>query len=129
MVVDTSAVCAIVFDEPDRKAFTTAIDYDSVRLMPLVTLVESRLVVERRKGPGVADEVDHLVRDGEIEVVPLTLEQASVATQALQRFGKGVHPAGLNFGDCFPYALAKVSGESLLFKGDDFRRTDIAAVL
>jgi ribonuclease VapC len=91
------------------------------------TLIQSRLDAEGRKGPSAILDVNNLIADGQIEIIPVTLEQAEVATAALRRFGEGRHPAALDFGDCFAYALAKVSSEPLLFKGRDFSRTDVAA--
>ena len=85
------------------------------------------MVVEGRGGAGAGDELDSLLKRARIELVPVTQEHVDVARQAWRRFGKGNHPAALNFGDCFAYALAEVTGEPLLFKGDDFALTDIEA--
>jgi ribonuclease VapC len=125
MVVDTSALAAILFDEPDAGEFEAAIANDAVRLISAATVVEASLVVERRFGEQGGKELDALLREAEFEVVGVSQEQVNFARRALRTYGKGVHPASLNFGDCFPYALAKASGEPLLFKGEDFSKTDI----
>ena len=126
MVIDTSAVMAVLLDEPERGRFTALIGAATPRRMSAVTLVEATMVFEGRKGPAGAGRVDRFVEDGEIEVVPVSVDQARLAQEAFRRFGKGRHPAGLNLGDVFAYALARATGEPLLFKGDDFARTDIA---
>jgi ribonuclease VapC len=128
MVIDASAIVAILFDEPERARFAAAIDAAAPRLLSAVTFVEATLVVEGRKGPSAERMIDRFVEDGEIEVVPVAIEHAQLACAAFRAFGKRRHPANLNLGDCFAYALAKATGEPLLFKGDDFSRTDIARV-
>ena len=127
MVIDTSALLAILDDEPERRAFNEAIEGAEARLMSVATFVEASIVVEVRKGAEGLRDLDLFIDRGRIELVAVDAEQARVARQAFSRFGKGRHPAGLNFGDCFPYALAKVLGQQLLFKGQDFSRTDIVA--
>ena len=128
MVIDTSAVTAILRDEPDAKAFADAIWDAPTRSMSAVSVLEAGIVAERSKGgPGV-QRLNVLLREAEIQIVPFDAEQAMAAIEGFRRFGKGNHPAGLNFGDCAAYSLARVSGEPLLFKGDDFARTDVAAV-
>lgn len=129
MVIDTSAIAAILFDEPERPGFVRAIDDAAVRLLSAASLVEATLVVEGRKGPRAKRLVDRFVADGEIEVVPLTLEQAELACEAFRKYGRARHAAALNLGDCFTYALAKATGERVLFKGEDFARTDLLSVL
>lgn len=129
MVIDTSALLAILMNEPDAAAYRAAIEADDVRLVSAATLVEAGLVVETRFGEPGGRELDLLLRKGDFDVVPVDAEQAEIGRAALRRFGKGRHPARLNFGDCFSYALAAASGEPLLFKGDDFRKTDVPAVL
>lgn len=129
MVIDASAVIAILFDELERSLFAAAIDAAPLRLLSAVTFVETTLVVEGRKGRRAERMVERFVEEGEIEVLPVTIEHAQLACEAFRTFGKGRHPAGLNLGDCFAYALAKATGESLLFKGDDFARTDIVRAL
>ena len=97
--------------------------------MSVANFLEAALVVEGRAGVAGGRELDLLVEAASIELVPVSVEQAQAARRAWRMFGKGNHPAGLNFGDCFAYALAEVSGESLLYKGDDFRLTDVESVL
>lgn len=125
MVIDASAIVAILFDEPERARFAAATDAAALRLLSAVTFVEATLVVEGRKGRRAERMVDRFVEDGEIELLPVTIEHAQLACEAFRAFGKGRHPAGLNLGDCIAYALAKASGEPLLFKGDDFAQTDV----
>ena len=128
MVLDTSAVIAILLGEPEAESFAAAIEADPTRLMSAATALESALVIETRKGPAGGREYDLLMHRAQIEVVSFTAEQFDVARNAWRKFGKGRHPAGLNFGDCFSYALAETSGEPLLFKGDDFGLTDVRAL-
>ena len=127
MIVDTSAVLAVLFREPDARRYEDAMAEAWPRRMSVVALLEAAVVVEGRGGTAAGHELDVLLETAEVELVPLTLEHAAAARHAWRRFGKGNHPAALNFGDCFAYALAKVTGEPLLFKGDDFARTDIEA--
>jgi ribonuclease VapC len=128
MVVDTSALAAILFDEPDAEQFEAAIEIDPIRIISAATFVEVSLVVERRFGEQGRNELDALLLEAGFEVVAFSEEQAKIARQALRTYGKGSHPAGLNLGDCFAYALSKTSGEPLLFKGQDFPRTDVQVV-
>jgi ribonuclease VapC len=129
MVIDTSAVMAILFDEADAPFFEEAIEADPVRLMSAGTLVEAAIVVEARLGPAGGRELDLLLHAAAVDIVPVDREQAELGRQAWRRFGKGNHRAALNYGDCFAYALAKRSGEPLLAKGDDFPRTDVTLAL
>ena len=129
MVIDTSAIVAILMKEPETVHLLTAIAEDDTRLMSAVTVAEAGIVLERRRGFEAGRDLDSVLQEAEIEIVPVDLEQANGARRAYRRFGRGNHPAGLNFGDCFAYALAEAHGEPLLFKGDDFSRTPIAAVL
>jgi ribonuclease VapC len=128
MVLDSSAVLAILFDEPERRAFTSAIERDPRRMISAANLLESALIVESRRGEPAGRELDLLLHRADIQVVPVDVDQVELARSAWRRFGKGRHPAGLNFGDCFAYALAAASDEPLLFKGDDFASTDVASV-
>lgn len=125
MVIDTSAIVAILFDEPERRRFNELIEADGTRLISAVTFLEAALVVESRRGEAAGRELDLLVHRAQVSVVPVDAEQAEVARVAWRRYGKGRNVAGLNYGDCFSYALAKVSGEPLLAKGADFIQTDL----
>ena len=125
MVIDTSVLVAILFDEDDAETLEAAIDADPTRLMSVASVLETSIVVETRFGEIGGRELDLLLHRVPIDVVGVTVEQLDVARKAFRHFGKGRHRAGLNFGDCFAYALAKVPGEPLLFKGDDFARTDV----
>ena len=125
MVVDSSAVLAILFSEPERDTFSAALTGAGVRLMSSVNALEAAVVVSSRKGPYGVREFDLLLHHAEFEVVPFTVDHFRLARDAYERYGKGRHPAGLNLGDCCAYALARHTGESLLFKGDDFARTDV----
>ena len=125
MIVDTSALLAILQDEPERRAFNEALEGADARRMSAATFVEVSIVIEARHGLAGQRDLDHFLDRAGIEVISVDAEQAKVARGAFSRFGKGRHAAGLNFGDCFSYALASVLGEPLLFKGDDFRKTDL----
>lgn len=126
MIVDTSAIIAILFDEPEAPRLAAALAAAETRRISAATLVEASIVVEiQTRGRG-GSQLDALLRAAAIQVEPVTAEQALIARQAFVDFGKGRHRAGLNFGDCFPYALAKATGEPLLFKGEDFAKTDVA---
>ncbi|ETX00378.1 MAG: ribonuclease [Candidatus Entotheonella factor] len=128
MVIDTSALVAILFDEPDAEQFELAIEAESRRLMSAASILETSIVVESRFGESGGREFDLLLYKAQIEIVAVTPEQIDIARYAYRTYGKGRHPAGLNFGDCFVYALCKVSGEPLLFKGNDFSQTDVEQV-
>jgi ribonuclease VapC len=128
MVLDTSSLVAILRDEPERRAFIRAIDAAPSRLISTATLVEIAIVIEARHGAEGARALDLFLARAGIEPVAVDVEQARTARQAFVRFGRGRHRAGLNFGGCFSYALAVERGEPLLFKGDDFGHTDVAAV-
>jgi ribonuclease VapC len=125
MVVDTSALLAILQDEPERRSFNEAPESAHSRLVSVATLVEISIIIESRYGAEGLRDLDLLVERAGVELVPVDVEQARAARSAYSRFGKGRHPAALNFGDCFSYALARVLGEPLLFKGDGFSRTDL----
>ncbi len=128
MVLDTSALLAILQDEPERRAFNLAIEAADTRAMSAAIFVEVSIVLEARYGIGAVHDLDLFVERAAIDLVPVDAEQARVARRAFSRFGKGRHPAGLNFGDCFAYALSSVLGEPLLYKGDDFTQTDLTRV-
>jgi ribonuclease VapC len=128
MVLDTSAMLAVLLNEPDADAFRRAIEADPVRLLSAATLLETAIVIEARVGDAGGRELDLLVHKAAIEVVAVDAGQADVARHAYRRFGKGRHVACLNYGDCFAYALSQSVGEPLLFKGDDFSQTDVTPV-
>ena len=127
MIIDTSAVLAVLLGEPDAEHYEKTIASALPRRMSVVGLLEAAIVLESRGGTAAADELDLFLQTAEIELAGVTAEQAQAARRAWRRFGKGNHPAGLNFGDCFAYALAETNNEPLLFKGEDFSRTDIEA--
>lgn len=129
MVINTSALMAILADEPERPAFVAAIEAADTRLISVATLVEISIVLETRHGAEGPRQLDLFIDRAGIEIVPVDVQQAREARRAFSRFGKGRHAAGLNFGDCFAYALAITTGEPLLFKGGDFSRTDVERVL
>jgi len=128
MVVDTSAVLAILQDEPERRRLNEALEAADSRVMSVATFVETSIVIESRFGAEGLHHLDLFVDRAGMVLAPVDVEQARVARAAFSRFGKGRHPASLNYGDCFSYALAQVLGEPLLFKGDDFTQTDIRPV-
>ena len=127
MIVDSSAVLAVLNREPDAERYEARMLTASTCRMSAANMLEVTMVVESRGGPAAGLELDRFVERLGVEVVPVTLEQLASARYAWRRFGRGNHPAALNFGDCFAYALAEVSREPLLFKGNDFARTDIVA--
>lgn len=129
MVLDTSALLALLLDEPEAEDFRVAVEEDATRLVSAATLLETALVIEARKGEPGGRELDTLIQKAEVVVVPVDAEHVFEARRAYRRFGKGRHTAGLNFGDVFAYALARTAGEPLLFKGDDFAKTDIGRVI
>ena len=125
MIIDTSAMVAILYREPEAEAFTRLIhDADECRIS-VASYVELSIVVENQLGPEGMRLAEAFFRRAGVTVEPVTVEQGELARQAFLDFGKGRHKAGLNYGDCFPYALAKATGELLLFKGNDFSQTDI----
>jgi len=127
VVVDTSALIAVLNMEPEAARLAAALESDATRLISAVTVVEAGLVIESRYGSAGGRELDLFIAKASLSVEAVTPEQAEVAREGWRRYGKGRHSAGLNFGDCFSYALAKVTGEPLLFKGDDFTHTDVTA--
>jgi ribonuclease VapC len=128
MVIDTSALVAILQREPERRPFIEAIEAADARLMSVATFVEISIAIEARHGAEGLRDLDHFIARAGIELVPVDAEHGKVACRAFSRFGKGRHRAGLNYGDCFAYALATSTGEPLLFKGDDFVHTDVTLV-
>lgn len=128
MVIDTSALLAVLQQEPDAESIARTIENASLRLLSAANLLEASIVIESRKGDVGGRELDLLLYRGQIEIVPLDQEQAEAARAAWRQFGKGRHPAALNYGDCFAYALARTRQLPLLFRGTDFSQTDIECV-
>ncbi len=129
MVLDTSALLAILLDEPERRQFNECIEASTKRFLSAATLLETSIVLESRSGEMAGRELDLLLHRAKIEVVAVDEQQIEIARAAFRRYGKGHSPAGLNYGDCFSYALAMASGEPLLYKGRDFSRTDVTSAL
>ncbi len=129
MISDTSAIAAILFDEPDAERYAQLIIDAERCLMSAASFVELSIVVERQLGPIGSRQLDVFMRTAGIVIEPVTVEQAHIARQAYLDYGKGRHQAALNFGDCFAYALAKANREALLFKGEDFSKTDVLSAL
>lgn len=125
MVIDTSALVAVLFDEAEREEFVEAMAQAPRLLISAGTLIECSVAVEARSGESAGREVDLFLHRGGVEVIAIDEDQASIARTAWRTYGTGRHAAGLNLGDLFSYALATSMGEELLFKGDDFVRTDI----
>jgi len=126
MVIDSSAIVAILFGEDDAKELAATIVAAETRLMSAALFLGTAIVVESRYGEAGSEKFDQLLKTAKIQIEPVTAEQAESARIAYRSFGKGRHPAKLNFGDCFSYALAKVSGFPLLYKGNDFVQTDVS---
>jgi ribonuclease VapC len=130
MIIDTSALIAILRAEPDAAGFAEAIEAATSRRMSAANFLEAAVVIDSQRNPVVSRRFDELVGAAEIQIEPVTEVHARIAREAYRDFGKGSgHPAGLNFGDCFAYALAQDSGEPLLFKGNDFSQTDLKSAL
>lgn len=127
MVIDTSALLALLNMEPEAARLAAAIGSDTARLISAATVVEAALVIESRYRWAGCRELDLLIVKASLSVEAVTPQQADTAREAWRRYGEGRHPAGLNFGDCFSHALAKVTGQPLLFKGDNFTPTDVTA--
>jgi len=125
VVIDTSALLAILLGEPERGKFLQLLSESETRLLSAANALETAMVVESRRGEAAGRELDLFLHRTKIEIVAVDEEQFSIARFAWRKFGKGRHPAALNFGDCFAYALTKTSSEPLLAKGDDFQRTDL----
>lgn len=130
MIVDTSALVAVLRAEPDAELYTRAIQDAPVRRLSAASYLETGVVVDGRRDPVASRRFDDLLAEAGFIIEPVTAEQARIAREAFRDFGKGSgHAAGLNFGDCFAYALARDKGEKLLFKGTDFARTDVASAI
>ncbi|ULE34034.1 type II toxin-antitoxin system VapC family toxin [Mycobacterium sp. IDR2000157661] len=125
MVIDTSALVAMLSDEPEADVFEAAVEADGTRLMSTASYLETAIVIETRFGEPGGRELDLWLHRAAVELVAVDAGQVEVARVAYRTYGKGRHRAALNYGDCFSYALAKVSNQPLLFKGDDFAQTDI----
>lgn len=125
MVIDTSALLAILQNEPERRIFNEAIEASEVRSFSTASYVETSIVLESRYGAEGVRDLDHLIARAQITLEPVDAGQALLARDAFRKYGKGRHPAGLNFGDCFSYALSRSLDRPLLFKGSDFPRTDV----
>jgi ribonuclease VapC len=125
MTVDTSAIIAILRDEKDAPTMVRALQRAQIRRISAANYVEAAIVTDGNRDPVLSRRLDDLLREGKIAIEPVTVKQAEIAREAYRDFGKGRHRAGLNFGDCFAYALAKETGEPLLFKGDDFLHAGI----
>lgn len=126
MVIDTSALIAILLNEAAASRLLTVLELSASSGLSTASLVEAGIVMHGRLGTEGERRLDRLLFRLGVEIVPVSREHAEIAREAFRRFGKGRHPAGLNFGDCFAYALARALGEPLLFVGDDFSRTDVA---
>src|SRR5438552_11666873 len=125
MVIDTSAVLAMLQREPERRSFLEAIEAADSNRMSVASFVESSIVIESRYGSEGLRDLDQFISRASIELMPVDREQGQLARSAFSRFGKGRHRAGLNYGDCFSYAAALNLGEPLMCKGDDFIHTDV----
>ncbi|MBA4090284.1 MAG: VapC toxin family PIN domain ribonuclease [Sphingobium sp.] len=129
MIVDTSALVAILYGEEEGGSFAETIQRADICRMSVATFLELTLVIEKQLGPEGTRHAENFVRRAGIQIEPVTVEQGLIARQAFFDFGKGRHPAGLNYGDCLAYALAKAIDEPLLFKGNDFSQTDVESAL
>lgn len=125
MVIDTSVLAAITFNEPEAAAFLERIADDPIRLISAATVLEAAMVIETRLGETAGADLDLWLYKADVEIVPVTAEHADRAQRAWRRYGKGRHPAALNYGDCFSYARAALAGEPLLYTGNDYSQTDI----
>lgn len=128
MVIDTSALVAIFLGEPERKRFLEHILQAETRMISAANALETGIVLEARRGEAAGREFDLFIVRAKLELVPVDAEQVEIARSAWRKYGKGRHAAGLNFGDCFAYALTKFSEQKLLAKGEDFRFTDVELV-
>ncbi|MBF0240671.1 MAG: type II toxin-antitoxin system VapC family toxin [SAR324 cluster bacterium] len=128
MVIDTSAIIAILLGEPEGMPLSHSIVQDNKRIISSFSVLESSIVIEAKKGPSGKKELDLLLHRIMAEIIPFNIDQMEIARIAWSKFGKGRHPASLNIGDCCSYALSKYSGEALLFKGEDFSKTDLVVV-
>jgi ribonuclease VapC len=125
MVTDTSALVAILQNEPERRKFNEAIEAAETRSMSTASFLETSMILESRFGADGVRDLDLFIAKAKISLIPVDEEQAHLARDGFRKYGKGRHPAGLNYGDCFSYALARSRDEPLLFKGEDFSKTDV----
>lgn len=125
MILDSSAVLAVLLREPEQDRFLALIESAEICRLSAATFVEISIVIESQTGDAGINRLNDFLRRADVEIEPVTVEQAQLASRAWSDYGKGRHPAALNFGDCFSYALAKALDEPLLFKGSDFARTDV----
>lgn len=128
LVVDTSAAVAVILGEPGGEELAVYLEDALTRMMPAAIRVELGIVIEARLWPAGQDVIDRFLRDAKIDIVPVDADLAARAVSGWRRYGKGRHPAGLNFGDCFTYALAERTGHPVLCTGDDFAATDITVM-
>lgn len=128
MIIDSSAIIAILLQEPEAERIAHAISRDTIRMVSSATWLEISITAFLRVGEEGLRSLDLLAAKSRIEIVPMLPKHADIARRAFKQFGKGIHPARLNFGDCIVYALVKDTGEPLLFKGEDFSQTDLTAV-
>jgi ribonuclease VapC len=128
MIIDSSALIAILLQENEAKIFAQIIAQAKIKMMSVANWLEIQMVAIGRGGDSLALDIDVLVALNHIEIVPVTMKQGQGARHAFARYGKGIHPAGLNFGDCFAYALARDMRRPLLCKGKDFEQTDVERV-
>jgi ribonuclease VapC len=129
VIVDSSALLMVVFGEPDVEIYLRALSGAPACKMSAATFVEAMIVAENRGSDRAVRQAEQVIRQRRITIVPVTVEHAFLAVRGFSMYGKGRHAAGLNFGDCFSYALAKAMDEPLLFKGDDFRKTDLTPAI
>jgi ribonuclease VapC len=127
MTLDTSAILAVLQNEPERAEFVSLIERAERRIISAMSVLEAAMVLEGRRGDDAGSDLDLFLQRASVETITFDGEQLALARQAFRRFGRGRHPAGLNFGDCASYALAQWSGEPLLYKGTDFSATDVAS--
>lgn len=125
MIIDTSALVAILQDEPERRKFNEAIEAAEVRSMSTASFVETSIILESRFGADGVRDLDLFINKAQISLAPVDEDHAQLARDGFRKYGKGRHPAGLNFGDCLSYALARSQDAPLLFKGKDFSKTDV----
>lgn len=125
MVIDTSALLTILQNEPERRLFNEAIEADDTRSLSTASFLETSMILESRYGADGVRDLDHLIARAQISLAPVDAEQARLARDGFRKYGKGRHPAGLNVGDCFSYALSRSLDQPLLFKGNDFPQTDV----